>query len=289
MRTTSGGIVRNLFRQKLRHWLAPVLAALILAAHPQGVRADPWIPGTGQGVVEPMVRFYRASRAFPADRFTTSTQPSSTEEETQYRVIGRHGIGHGLSIEYDLRAGTAEKIRYKHKKRITSDASGLEDQVVGLNFGLRQSRHFADSATFNVVFPTGSRTSVPALGSGNWAVEPDYQLGIAHGPVTATLLMGPRLFLDGGATQLRASLWVGTGVSPRLSVAGTLFYARTVGVRSPVSAADQGELYNLLRLGARFGYKISRKVKPFLAYEVNVAGKGIHAGQRFTVGVALRY
>ncbi|MDA8095742.1 MAG: hypothetical protein M0T84_17905 [Betaproteobacteria bacterium] len=236
-----------------------------------------------------MVRLYEADRAFPPDRFAGATQPSSTKKETQYRITGRHGLGHGLSIEYDLRAGSVQTIHDKHNKPIGSRSTGLEDQVVGLNFGLRQSRHFADSVTFNIVFPTGSSTRVPALGTGHWAVEPDYQLGIAHGPVTATLLTGPRVFPDGGATQLRAMLWVGAAVSPRIRVAGTVFYVRTVAGRSPVPATDQAERYNLLRLGAGIGYKVRRNVKPFLIYEVNAAGKNIHAGHRFTLGISFRY
>lgn len=278
---------------KLAHWLAPPLFALPMAMLPQQLHADPWIPSAGHGVIEPMVRLNEANRSFPPDTFTSQTRPSSTKKEAQLRITGRHGIGHNLSIEYDLRAGWVDTIHYKHNRTKSSNAYGPEGEVVGLNYGWLQSRNLADSLTINVVFPAGSSTngstSGPSLGTDHWAIEPDNQLGLAYGPFTATLLTGARVFLDRGVTQLRADLWVGAAVGSRLRIAGTLFYVRTVNVRSQLPSSDLAELYNILRPGVEVGYKVSHNFKPFFAYEDYVAGKNIHAYRRFILGASFGY
>ena len=206
-----------------------------------------------------------------------------------YRILGTQGIGGRWSIEYDLRAARAEKIRYKHGARLTESASGLEDQEVGLNFGLRQRQTFADSIELNIIAPTGRATGSPQLGAGHAALEPDYQLGIARGPLLATVKTGARVFVDGAAAQLRTDIEVGFHVSPRIELAGTLFFVRTLVRSSPLPPADAGERYDLLRPGVKLRYRASRLFKPYLEYEHEIAGKGIHAGSRITVGFTVDY
>ncbi len=206
-----------------------------------------------------------------------------------YRITGTQGIGGRFSIEYDLRAARLEKIRYKRGSRVMQSASGLEDQEVGLNYGLRQGRGFADSIELNVVAPTGRASGVPQLGAGHAALEPDYQFGVARGRFFATVLTGARVFVDGAATQLRTDIDVGFHATSRIELAGTLFFVRTVVRNAPLPPADAGERYDLLRPGVRIRYRVSRHFKPFLEYEDAVAGKAIHAGRRITVGFAVDY
>lgn len=265
--------------------------AVLCSVSPGLVRADPWIPAKHHGVVKPMLRYFSANKAFSGTTFGSSTHPSSRQRETQFRITGVQGIGHRLSIEYDLRGGALQKTRHHAGKTITNRSSGLEDQEVGLNYGLRQTASFADSIALNIVMPTGSTARVPALGTGRTAIEPDYQIGMSHGPMFATLLAGPRIFVGGGAIQLRTSISLGYRVTPRLRLGGTLFFVRTIHRRRAL-AAYPGEIYNLLRLGVRLQYHPEgewHQWRPFLAYEDSVAGQGIHAGKRIVLGIAVHY
>ena len=273
--------------------LLPCACALALfAVSTRPAHADPWIPAAGHGVIDPMLRYFSANRAFSSTHFGSSTYPSSQQRETQLRITGSQGIGHGLSIEYDLRGGAVQDTRRRAGQQVASRASGLEDQVIGLNYGLRQTRSFADSITLNAVLPTGSTSQSPALGSGKAAIEPDYQVGIARGAMFATLVAGPRVFLDGGAVQLRTSLSLGYRLTPRFRVSGSVFFVRTLQHQRVVSLADRGEIYNLLRVGAKLEYLPAgrfRQWRPFIGYQDSLAGKGIHAGRRIVLGLAVHY
>lgn len=264
---------------------------LLSSACPGLVQADPWIPAKGHGAVKPMLRYFSANNAFSSTKFGPSTYPSSHQRETQLRVTGEQGIGGRLSIQYDLRGGAVQKTRVHSGQTISNRSSGLEDQEIGLNYGLRQTASFADSIALNVVIPTGSSTRVPALGAGKAAIEPDYQIGINRGPMFATLLVGSRIFTGGGAIQLRSSLDVGYRITPRFRLGGTMFYVRTVHRQSAITTYP-GEIYNLLRLGVRLEYRPEGEFsqwRPFLAYEDSVAGQGIHAGKRIVLGLDVHY
>jgi hypothetical protein len=264
-------------------------AALCTTTLSLRARADPWIPAAGDGRIEPMVRFFDATQAFSPTAFGTATLPSSEERYSMYRITGIQGIGGGLSIEYDLRAANFEKIRYKRGARVAQSAAGLEDQEVGLNLGLHQRRDFADSVELNVIAPTGATSGSPQLGAGHTALEPDYQIGIAHGRLFATAMAGARVFVDGAAAQLRTDIDVGLHVTPRIELAGTVFFVRTVVRHDPLSLADAAERYDVLRPGVRIRYRVSRHFKPYLEYEKDVAGEGIHAGRRITLGFTVAY
>lgn len=273
----------------LRSLLLLVAAALGLAARPVTGRADARIPAPGEGSIEPMIRFFDATREFSHSAFGVSTQPSSEERYSMYRITGTQGIGGRLSIEYDLRAAHVEKIRYQGGSRLVQSVSGLQDQEVGINLGLHQRPGFADSLELNVVAPTGTTTGSPQLGAGHAALEPDYQLGIMHGPFLAALKTGARIFVDGAAAQLRTDIEFGVSVTPRVEFAGTLFFVRTVARHVPLPSSDAGERYDLLRPGVRIRYRVSRQFKPYLEFEDDVAGKAIHAGRRITIGFAVEY
>jgi len=203
--------------------------ALALIAVPSVVWADPWIPAAGTGKVKPMIRLSNGDRRFLTSRFTTATQPSSAETQTQFRVTGVHGLGGRLSVEYDFRGGILRSSKRKDHKDVVTDASGPQDQEIGLNYGLRQTPSFADSLTLNIVMPTGSTSSRPALGSGHLAIEPDYQVGtnFANGRAFSTLEIGARIFADGVATQARTYLNVGFKPLDCLTLVGSAFYVRT--------------------------------------------------------------
>jgi len=271
----------------VRAGLAP-LAALVLLARPAA--ADPWIPAAGDGTIKPMLRLFDANESYPsAGGFTTNRVPSGTESKTEYRLTGVQGLGGGFSLEYDFRAALLRKSEIKHHHTVSTKAWGLEDQKIGLNYGLRQTKAFADSVELNVVVPTGLAGSSPQLGTGRWAIEPDYQIGAAVGRLSASLAVGPRQFLDGAVTQLRADARVGFEATHRLTLAASVFYVRSIQNRRALPPIVQGELYNRLRLGAAAEFAVTKRFRPFVAYEVDVAGRGIHAGERITLGIAFHY
>ena len=265
---------------------AGILAALIL---PLAARADPWIPAAGDGSVEPAVRQYDATSVFPTDQYGTTTLPASDERYTMLRVTGTQGIGHRLSIEYDLRAARIEKIRSKHGRRIVDSATGLEDQEIGLNLGLHQGSRFADSIALNVVAPTGAAGTNPPLGTGRTAIEPDLQFGFADRRWRATLEAGSRVFVDGAATQMRAIVDASYRLSRRVEIGASVFYVRTVMRAKPLPVVDAGEPYNVLRPGVRLKFRLTPHLKPYVEYEKDVSGQAIHAGRRITVGFAYDY
>ncbi len=271
-----------------RRWTRRVAVALILAPLPLAY-ADPWVPPAGTGALDFAIRQFDATRAFLPDQYGTSTLPASELRYTMLRITGEHGLGHRLSIEYDLRAARVEKIRIRHGRRVAEDSQGVEDQEVGLNIGLTQGRAFADSLTLNVVAATGAAHGTPALGTGHTAVEPDFQAGYAARRWRVSLRTGPRVFVDGGAAQMRAELDADVRLSSRIELGGVLFYVRTLAMRHPLPLADSAERYDLLRPGLRLKYRVSRHFKPFIEYERDVAGQAIHAGRRITVGVAYAY
>jgi hypothetical protein len=266
-----------------------VIAATAVLLGAASAAAEPWIPSAGNGVVKPMVRLFHADEAFSPDAFSLDTQPASTRDLTQYRLLGVHGLGHRLSLEYDLRAGEASSTRMHHGQLVTESSGGLQDQEVGLNFGLRQTRAFADSVSLNLIAPTGSASASPALGTGQWAVEPDYQLGLSRGPVGLTLQLGARVFPDSGATQLRTTTELAVRPFRRFSLTGSAFLVRTLKQGHSVPLPDQGEMYDLFRVGVGAEYRLTRAIRPFVAYQIDVAGKAIHSGRRLVVGLAVHY
>ncbi|MDE2397785.1 MAG: transporter [Burkholderiales bacterium] len=259
-------------------------ASLTLGAH-----AAPWVPDAGSGSTRLMLRHYDATRAFLPGQYGTSSQPGSEQRYSQLRVTGRHGLGHGLALEYDLRGARAEKIRTRHAKITRSSATGVEDQEVGLNLALTQRPEFADSVSLNLVVATGSATTVPALGVGHNALEPDFQAGWAGARWRVSAQAGARVFFDSGVTQMRADLDLGLRLAPRWQLGASLFYVRTVGGRSPLPPTDSGERYDLLRPGIRLEYRATPQLRPYVEYEQDLAGQGQHAGRRFTLGLSHAY
>lgn len=258
--------------------------ALTVVAH-----ADPWVPPPANGSVDFTIRQLDATRVFLPDQYGTTTLPGSELRYTMLRITGVHGLASRLSIEYDLRAARVEKIRVHHGRRIVDAVTGAQDQEVGLNFALTQRPDFADSIMLNVVAAAGSVSSVPALGVGHTAVEPDVQIGFAGRWWRASLKAGSRVFVDGGAAQMRAELDTDIRLTRRLELGAAIFYVRTIRLRSSLPPTDAAERYNILRPGLRLKYRLSRHFKPFVEYEQDVAGQAIHAGRRVTVGVTYAY
>lgn len=277
---SAGPARRTLRIAALVLWLAPAFFA---------VRADERIAPAGGGGFDLELRQFDATDVFLPDQYGTSTLPGSELRYSMLRLTGTQGLGHDLSIEYDLRAAHIEKIHDSHGQRLVQSAAGLQDQEIGLNLGLRQRRTLADSISLNVIIPTGQIHTVPSLGVGHTAIEPDYQIGVAHGGLQVSLEAGPRVFVDGGAAQMRAELDTMLAVSRRLELGILVFYVRTLTLHKPLPLADSAELYNVLRPGLRLKYRVSRHFKPFIEYERDVAGQAIHAGQRLTVGVSYEY
>jgi hypothetical protein len=271
----------NLYKYSCR----PTALSIMISA---GVaQADPWVPAAGDGSAKLMVRLFDASRAYPSTGFGSSTIPASKQNETQLRITGVQGIGDGFSIEYDLRAGRKQDRSTKHGITNSLTATGLEDQEVGLNYGLIQSPLEALSMTMNVIVPTGSSHSNPALGTGHLAVEPDVQAGFKTGPFTFTGEFGSRIFTDSGVAQMRGTLYAGWHVLPRLTLFGTGFASRTLQNATSLQRTDQSEVYNIVRVGGGAEFKLTSRLRPYVEYEHSIAGQGIHAGDRITIGVSV--
>ncbi|MGC8477707.1 MAG: hypothetical protein ACP5NP_15260 [Acetobacteraceae bacterium] len=265
------------------------MLSLLAATSPAGAAA--WLPGAGHGVVKPMLRLFDAQTAFPASGWSSDPVAGPTERETQLRVTGEAGLGHGFALEYDLRYGFLSKIRRKGKRDLASFAHGPRDQEIGLAHRLVATPRMAAAWVVNVEIPTGSAATVPALGTGRWAIEPDLELGRRWdgGRVGVSAKLGPRVFLDGYAEQLRATLGLDVALGRRVRISGEAFFSDTALNRHALPAAAGGELYDVLRLGGAVSYRLRHGVAPFLGYERYVAGRGIHAGERFVMGVEFRY
>ena len=270
--------------------LAPVLIVFPASA-------DPWIPAAGTGKVKPVLRLYRSDRTFSSSHFGSETFPSTSKiSETQLKVTGEHGLGDGWALQYDLRAAQESKTKTKKNKSTTYTASGLQDQEIGLVRGLRQGKVFADAIALNIILPTGSTSSNPQLGVGHTAVEPDYQFGIKHqfGQRLAygSFSIGPRMFFNSSVTQWRATADVGTRLFQNVDIFGSLFCARTFGVNTALPSSENpnaSEVYNLLRGGLGLRFSLTKNIRPIIEYEADLAGQGIHAGNRWVFGVAWRY
>lgn len=253
--------------------------------------AGAWIPAVGTGRVTSMFRYSYADQSFPADSFSRKTHPSTKERKSQIRVTGEHGLGNGFSLDYDLRYGFLSHSKTKKGTTTVSTKDGFQDQRVGINYGLRQQKNFADAIGLGIVVPGSSGGSQPALDSGQWALEPVYRLGFKPGfaGLTVNVDLGTRTFLDGGVTQFRTQVALTTPISPRVHLIGKMFFVRTARMVNYDSTRDRGELYNLLRLGIGVRYRLTSKIEPVLIYESDIAGMSRHSDSRFTVGVKLKY
>ena len=271
--------------------LALFACASLLTLRPEAANAGAWIPAAGSGDVEPMLRYSYANQQFPANSFSTATQPGSSEHETQLRITGEHGLGDGFSLDYDLRYGFLYRSKVKKGVKIVDTNNGLQEQRIGLNYALTQDASFADAIGLRVIVPGSSAAKIPGLDSGQWAAEPNYQLGFKPGfwKLTANLDLGTRIFLDGGAAQFRTELEVRAPIVHGLDLAGRLFFVRSARLGAYNGARDHGELYNLLRVGVEATYHLTDSIEPVVAYEDYLAGMGGHASQRFTIGVKISY
>lgn len=265
------------------------LTAMLLA--PGMARAAAWVPSAGSGEVELMLRGSFADRSFPADSFSARTHPSADEHATQIRVTGEHGLGNGVSLDYDLRYGFLYRAKTKKGVTTVDTNDGLQDQRIGLNYALTQTGTFADALGLGLVVPGSSAAGKPGLDSGHWALEPVYRIGFKPGfwKLVADLDLGSRVFTDGGVAQFRTHLEVGAPVLHRLRLAAKLFFVRSARLGGYDALRDRSELYNILRAGVEAKYRVADGIEPYLAYENYIAGMGGHASQRFTIGIKLKY
>ncbi|MBU6444443.1 MAG: hypothetical protein KGR48_11085 [Alphaproteobacteria bacterium] len=270
---------------------ALAVCAIWVALLPATARAGVWFPAAGSGDIEAMLRYDYADQQFPANSFSSATQPGSSEHKTQIRLLGEHGFGNGFSLNYDLRYAFLYRSKVRHGVRTVSTNDGLQDQEIGLNYTLTQQSGFADAIGLGLVIPGSAATGSPGLDSGQWAAEPVYRLGFKPGfwKVTTDFDIGTRLFMDGGVAQFRSHLEIRVPVMRGLHLAGKLFLVRSARLGAYNDLRDRGELYNLFRVGVEAAYHLTDQIEPVLAYENDVAGAGRHASQRFTIGVKINY
>jgi hypothetical protein len=274
-----------------RFGVALAICASLPALFPAAARAGAWLPAAGSGDVEALLRYDYADRQFPANSFSGATLPGSSEHKTQIRLLGEQGLGGGFSLDYDLRYGFLYRSKVRNGIRTVVTNDGLQDQKIGLNYGLTQDTGFADAIGLGVVLPGSSATGSPGLDSGQWAAEPVYRLGFKPGfwNLTTDFDIGTRIFMDGGAAQFRTHLEIRVPVVHGLHLAGKLFFVRSARLGAYNDLRDHGELYNLFRVGIEAAFHLTDHVEPVLAYEDDVAGAGRHASQRFTIGVKINY
>ncbi len=270
-------------------FLATLMGAVMLRA--PRAEAGAYIPAAGSGDVSAMVRYAFGDQAFSPTGFSSATYPSSKEEKTQLRVTGEEGLGSGFSLTYDFRYGFLYRSKTKHGHTTDNTNDGLQDEEVGLDYGLTQTDAFSDALGLSLIIPGSSAVKIPGLDSGHYALEPDYLIGFKPGfwDITGLWYVGPRVFTDGGIAQFRTELEIVAPVLPRLDLAGKVFYVRSAQLSGYNSLKDAGERYNLLRLGVEARYKMSDGLEPFAAYEDYIAGKGGHADQRFTLGIKISF
>ncbi len=272
-------------------WLRIMSAAFAAVLTTTLAQAGGCIPSQSTGFIEPMIRYSFGDQSFPANSFSTATHPSSNEQKTQLRLLGEHGLGDGFSLDYDLRYVFGRRSELKKGVDVVKTNNGLQDQRIGLNYGLTQDADFADAIEIGLVVPGSSSEKSPTLDSGHWAIEPVYVLGFKPGfwNLTGHLDVASRIFLDGGAMQFRTHLEIGAPVFDGVHLAGKLFFVRTAQMGGFSNLYDKGELYDLLRIGVEARLPLTSNIEPVLAYEDGIAGIGGHAEQRVTVGVRLCY
>jgi len=267
------------------------LFAATLAASASPAIAGAWIPAAGAGEMEPMLRYSFADKSFGANSFSSRAHRSTKKHATQLRLTGEHGLGHRFSLVYDFRYAFLYESKSKKGLAIIHTNKGLQDQRLGLDYGLTQGKKFADAVGLSIIYPGGPTGASPALDCGQWALEPDYLIGFKPGfaGLTASLKLGARIFLDGGVTQFRTNVEVSAPVGHRVRLLGKLFFVRSARMSGYDKLRDRAERYDLLRLGVGMQFRVTKNIAPILAYEEDVAGMASHADHRFTVGVKAKY
>ncbi len=249
------------------------------------------LPPAGFGKVKMETRFYHANSVFSSTNFDVQKLPSKkTVTGRLTKIVGEYGLNNNWALLFRIRFASVDKT----KKAKTSSAFGLQDQTIGLERGFRQEEAFTEAVDFKVIIPTGSTTSVPQLGTGHWAIEPDYGFGFAHHFhrrfVYANSWFGTRIFPDSGATQLRITSETGGRAFSKVNAFGTLFLSRNLEGGDPAATGgipNATEVYNLLRVGGGVEFAKWKSVRPMIAYQTDVAGQGIHAGSRIVVGMTM--
>lgn len=268
------------------------LAALMLLMRPNSAHANPWTPAGNRNAINFQYRDYSADRSFPQGSFGSATVPSSSRYiKQELRITGRAALAPRWLFFFDLRAAHIRKIKRKH----TLTANGPEDQQLGIARIIDSTPDRAQALALSTIIPTGSGTLDPALSTGQNAVEFDYWLWFRpaghNTPLYATLSLGPRIFLEDGAPQIRFMGLIGGPLLHRWSWVGSLFLSRVLGPNGgyiPGDTAHNATNYNLLRPGIGVSYHLAHGVRLKLLYEKEMAGEGLHAGSRITFGLSLR-
>lgn len=283
----------RLFEAKMLRGCCAGAAALatVFAMSISPAIAGAWIPAAGRGEVEPMLRYSFADRSFDATSFSSKTHRSTKEQAAQIRLTGDHGLGHRFSLVYDFRYAYLHQSKTKKGTTIVDTNKGLQDQLIGLNYGLMQRKDFADAVGLSIIYPGSPAGAHPALDCGQWALEPDYFIGFKPGfaDLTADLAFGARVFLDGGVIQFRTHFKVSAPITLRTQLFGKLLFIRSVRMSGYNELRDRAERYDILRLGIGMQFRVTKNIDSILAYDEDVAGIAFHANHRFTIGVKVKY
>jgi hypothetical protein len=256
--------------------------ASIVAAAPLCASADPRLPKPHHAKTKIQLRWSSGASAFSATSYGTATAPASSEHETLLRGLGTYALSDRWGIEYDLRAATLVKTRHG----VAQSATGLEDQLIGVERAFARGSTFADAVAINVLFPTGSTSSAPPLGQGAFAIQPGFEFELrGRGPRAAyfTATAADRLYSAGFGSQWRATAELGAPLGAGIETAALLSYYHSANLAARGPAG-----YDELRAGIDLRARLSNSVRPFVRYERDLAGRNIHDVTRFSLGLELR-
>lgn len=271
--------------------VAAAIFTIIFSVFGRPAMADAWIPAAGTGDFKWMLRYSFADSSFDPNTFSQQTHPSTKEHATQIRLTGVHGLGYGLALDYDLRYGFLYQSKTKKGITAINTNNGLQDQRLGLDYGLTQNTNFADAVGLSIIYPGGPSGTHPALDCGQWAMEPDYLIGFKPGfaDLTANLKVGVRLFFDGGVTQFRTHFELSEPLIHGVRLMEKVLFVRSMRMRGYNDLRDRGERYDVLRVGLGLEFHLTKNIEPIMAYDVDVAGARKHASHRFMVGLKMKY
>jgi hypothetical protein len=258
-----------------------VACGMTVAASTQAALSSPFIPARGKGRLEVLTRTYSSGSRFPFSHIDESTTIASAYWLKQIRVDGAHGLGAGWALEYELRAGEAERI----KGGGNNSVSGLGDQQVRFVHGMTRKRDFADALGITFVIPSASRANGLSLGTGQLAIGPELQFEVrsrssSHSSFAA-LSAGMLYYFGDEGRRLQVRSSVGARLSPAATLTCDLRF------RKALSGVNLGRA--LVRGDIRIHFGSRNEWGPVIGYETDLAGRDIRQGSSFIIGLSRRY
>jgi hypothetical protein len=271
-------------KPKLAVALRAISAALILLCSVvmfvAQADADPFIPKPGKGKIGLSVRLSDSYRRFSTLDFGANTGMRPNIDLSTLRLKGSQGLGDRWGLEYSL----GENVVHRMRGARVVDDTGLGPQYLTLLRGLTQRSNYADALGLKVYIPSPLSRSSPGS-SRHVAFGPELEFGFRrpyapHRRSIAGVSVGALFYFGEMKQQLRFGGYAGTSLSPALSVLSSLRYVDTIG------GPDRGR--SVLR-GALELEGTSSPSRPFVRYEVGLAGRDARQWKSLSFGITWRY